>query len=116
MTQVTEYLFSYGTLQQDNVQMATFGRKLEGQADSLPEYTLSMVEIDNPDVVATSGAAFHPILRRSGHASESVKGMVFQVSREEIAHADRYEVKAYKRVALKLASGIEAWVYVDAKD
>jgi hypothetical protein len=28
-------LFSYGTLQQDTVQMSTFGRLLQGQADEL---------------------------------------------------------------------------------
>jgi len=32
-----------------------------------------------------------------------------------IAQADEYEVAAYRRVAVTLASGIEAWVYVDAR-
>ena len=28
--------------------------------------------------------------------------------------ADRYEVADYKRIAVRLKSGIEAWVYVSA--
>ena len=28
------WLFSYGTLQQEDVQLATFGRRLEGRADA----------------------------------------------------------------------------------
>ena len=35
-------------------------------------------------------------------------------SEEELAAADRYEVADYKRVAVTLASGLTAWVYVRA--
>ncbi len=48
-------LFSYGTLQQDDVQLATFGRLLSGTADALVGYEQSMVAIDDPEVVKTSG-------------------------------------------------------------
>lgn len=41
-------------------------------------------------------------------------GMVFQISEDELAAADRYEVADYKRVAVTLASGLTAWVYVRA--
>lgn len=33
-------LFSYGTLQYENVQLETFGRKIEGSMDKLPGYLL----------------------------------------------------------------------------
>ena len=33
----------------------------------------------------------------------------------ELAHADAYEVAAYVRVQTPLASGAQAWVYVDAR-
>ena len=36
-------LFSYGTLQQDDVQRATFGRLLTGQRDTLPGYLQEIV-------------------------------------------------------------------------
>ena len=109
------HLFSYGTLQQHEVQRATFGRLLDGRADSLPGYMMSMVEIDDPAVVATSGKTHHPIVKFSGFASDGVDGTVFEISDRELEDADRYEVAAYKRVGVTLASGRDAWVYVDAR-
>ena len=108
-------LFSYGTLQQDDVQRSTFGRLLSGQADVLPGYAQAMVAIDDPDVVATSGKTHHPIVRHSGVADDRVAGTVFEITDAELAQADRYEVAAYCRVAVTLASGLAAWVYVDAR-
>ena len=109
------HLFSYGTLQQDDVQRSTFGRLLSGQADVLPGYSQDMVAIDDADVVATSGKTHHPIVKHSGAASDRVAGTVFEISDAELAQADRYEVAAYRRVAATLASGLAAWVYVDAR-
>ncbi|KQY27305.1 UDP-N-acetylmuramate--alanine ligase [Caulobacter sp. Root1455] len=107
-------LFSYGTLRQENVQMETFGRLLKGETDALPGYALSMVEITDPDVIATSGAAFHPIVRASGDAADAVAGTVFEITAAELAAADSYEVSDYKRVAVRLTSGRDAFVYVKA--
>ncbi len=109
------HLFSYGTLQQDDVQRATFGRLLSGSADVLPGYSRDMVAIDDPQVVATSGKTHHPIVRRGGPAADGVAGTVFEISDAELAQADAYEVAAYRRVAVTLASGLSAWVYVDAR-
>ena len=109
------HLFSYGTLQQDDVQRATFGRLLHGQADALPGFAQSLVAIDDPQVVATSGKTHHPIVRHSGDARDRVDGTVFEISDDELARADDYEVDAYRRVAVTLASGLAAWVYVDAR-
>ena len=112
----TESLFSYGTLQQADVQQATFGRLLEGQADALVGYRRTMVKIEDAQVVATSGAAYHPIVEASGDPHDRVEGMVFAISAEELAHADAYEVDEYRRVLESLASGRKAWVYVKAED
>ncbi len=109
------HLFSYGTLQQADVQRSTFGRLLTGHADVLPGYAQALVAIDDPDVVATSGKTHHPIVKYSGVASERVAGTVFEITDGELAQADRYEVAAYRRVAVTLASGLSAWVYVDAR-
>jgi gamma-glutamylcyclotransferase (GGCT)/AIG2-like uncharacterized protein YtfP len=49
-----------------------------------------------------------------GRKDDSVAGMVFEVTAEELAAADAYEVSDYKRVAAPLASGVTAWVYVKA--
>ena len=109
------HLFSYGTLQQDDVQRATFGRLLSGRADVLPGYAHDMFEIDDPQVVATSGKTHHPIVRPSGVPTDRVSGTAFEISDAELAQADEYEVAAYRRVAVTLASGLQAWVYVDAR-
>lgn len=107
------HLFSYGTLQQPGVQMASFGRLLKGAPDTLPGWKSEMVEITDCEVFAKSGERFHPILM-PGDASDEVTGMLFEISDDELAAADRYEVDDYKRIAVRLKSGIEAWVYVCA--
>jgi gamma-glutamylcyclotransferase (GGCT)/AIG2-like uncharacterized protein YtfP len=113
MIRMTELLFSYGTLQQDEVQKASFGRKLHGQADALPGWRQEMVEITDPDVLAKSGKRFHPIVL-PGTENDRVAGTAFEITGEELAAADRYEVSDYKRIAVTLASGKSAWVYVKA--
>ncbi len=115
-TETTESLFSYGTLQTEAVQIETFGRKLEGKRESLPGYELSMIAINDPAVVETSGEAHHPIIAPTGHASDTVEGTVFKITPQELAHADRYEVDAYKRVRVIMSSGQTAWAYIDAND
>ncbi len=114
-TSPTEFLFSYGTLQLEAVQLATFGRRLAGTRDALPGFEQSMVEIEDKEVVATSGKTHHPIVRFTGRADDVVSGTVFAVTADELANADKYEVDAYKRVTVTLASGTHAWVYVDAR-
>ena len=106
-------LFSYGTLQRESVQMSSFGRLLIGAPDALPGWKRERVEITDPDVLAKSGMRFHPIIV-PGAASDEVTGMVFEITEDELASADRYEVSDYKRVAARLKSGTEAWVYVKA--
>lgn len=108
----TEKLFSYGTLQYEAVQLANFGRKLVGCSDRLTGFELSMVKITDADAIATSGKAFHPIISYTGNPTNCVDGMVYDISEEELRRADSYEVSDYKRIKVKLASGISAWVYV----
>lgn len=111
LTQPDILLFSYGTLQVKAVQMANFGRLLSGRPDSLPGYILLPIAIDDPAVVALSGKSQHMIAQRSNAAHE-VAGMVFEITAQELAAADRYEVAEYTRVQATLKSGVSAWVYV----
>ena len=55
-----ERLFSYGTLKLPEVQTATFGRLLQGQADSLVGFRQEMLAIRDPDVVKLSGKTIIP--------------------------------------------------------
>lgn len=109
-------LFSYGTLRQENVQRSTFGRALAGRPDQLLGYELTMLAIDDQQVVALSGKTHHPIARFTGSVADRIDGMVFEISADELARADAYEIAAYKRVCGDLASGTSAWVYVDARN
>jgi len=111
----SERLFSYGTLQLEAVQLSTFGRKLVGTPDELPGFAQSMMKIEDAAVVATSGKTHHPIVAFTGRESDAVAGTVFQITREELLNADKYEVAAYTRIAAVLRSGVRAWVYVDAR-
>jgi hypothetical protein len=111
----TERLFSYGTLQLEPVQMATFGRLLTGCADALHGFELLPLKIEDAKVVAISGQPVHTMARFTGRSSDVVHGKAFAVTAEEIQRADTYEVPAVKRVAVDLASGARAWVYVDAR-
>ena len=105
------WLFSYGTLRQRDVQLATFGRELAGEPDALEGYVLGTVTIRDPDVVATSGLAEHLILRPGGGV---IEGMAFALTPEELALADAYETADYARVEVVLKSGRRAFVYVAA--
>jgi gamma-glutamylcyclotransferase (GGCT)/AIG2-like uncharacterized protein YtfP len=109
------WLFSYGTLRQRDVQLAIFGRTLEGQADVLRGYAVSPLQITDPGVIATSGTARHTIVHESGNPLDEVHGMVFRITQAELAAADAYEVADCKRVSVRLRSEIEAFVYVDAR-
>jgi hypothetical protein len=111
----TELLFSYGTLQLEAVQLATFGRKLTGTPDELPGFAQSLMKIDDPEVVATSGKTHHPFATFTGRDADTIPGTVFQITAEELQNADTYEVATYKRIAVILRSGARAWVYVDAR-
>jgi hypothetical protein len=42
--------------------------------------------------------------------------MVFKVSLAELHQADQYEVADYKRIQVRLRSGLFAWVYVSVKN
>jgi hypothetical protein len=106
-------LFSYGTLQQEDVQLSTFGRRLAGQRDELPKFEPSFVTIDDPHVVATTGKTHHANAAFNGNGDSRVSGIVFEITDAELASVDEYEVAfLYTRVAAMLASGRQAWVYV----
>lgn len=104
--QTMPWVFSYGSLQKPAVQLATFGRVLEGNADALVGFELGMVR---------HGDKSHANVTRSERAGNRVPGMAFKLTDAELLTADQYErADAYTRIAVSLASGVEAWVYVEA--
>jgi hypothetical protein len=107
-----EYLFSYGTLQLEAVQLATFGRAVVGEPDELLGHLLTVVTISDPEVIAVSGSDRHPMLVPSPNARDSVTGTALALNTQELL-ADDYEAEAYGRTRVTLASGLVAWVYFD---
>jgi hypothetical protein len=108
-------LFSYGTLQEERVQLSTFGRVLRGERDELPGYEPSVVRIEDPQLAVASGRTHHANVTFNGRSDSLVSGMVFEITDAELAAADEYERgAAYERIAVGLASGKQAWVYVAA--
>jgi hypothetical protein len=111
---LTEFLFSYGTLQLEAVQMATFGRQLTGKRDVQPGFEETLLVIEDQAVISISGKTHHTIARFTGRTSDTISGTVYAVTTEEIQNADKYEVAACQRVEVVLQSGIRSWAYVDA--
>ena len=96
----TVLLFSYGTLQTKDVQIATFGRELTGREDSLPGYVRTITE---------SGKVLYFNIEP---AEEIVSGTLFEITELELAAADKYEKdRQYRRMLVTLRSGVQAWVY-----
>ena len=102
----TEYLFTYGTLQDEAVQNMVFSRTLTGKQDILKNHTLSKEMV----------GGLYPTLNPSKEKKEQVSGKVFIVSNAELLRADSYEGDAYYRKKVTLASGIQAWVYLGKSD
>ena len=83
-------------------------------APTIVGFELGYVTITDPHVIATSGSDRHPILRPTDRPDAAVEGMVFAINEADLAAADDYEVDDYRRVAVPLRSGEQAWVYVFA--
>lgn len=109
------WLFSYGTLQQADVQIELFGRRLAGEADALTGFVVGTLEITDEAVVALSGEAVHLALR-PGEAGDRISGVLLAVTDAELAAADDYETADYRRIVVTLESGREAFVYIAADE
>ena len=109
-----ENLFSYGTLRDERVQRAVFGRIVEGAPDAIVGWRLEPFEIKDERAVAISGMAVHTILVATGQASDEIAGSVFALTKEELQFADDYEDEGYERIRVTLKSGANAWIYVKA--
>ena len=67
-------------------------------------------------MVARLGRTHHDDVTFNGNSKSRVAGTVFEVTDEELAKADRFEAEFfYRRAAVTLESGKQAWVYVDAQ-
>lgn len=106
-----ECLFSYGTLQKAKVQIDLFGRVLEGSAEILRGYKISIVEITDETFLSKGGGKYQKTLMISDD-NDIVDGTALEITEEELLLADEYEPKNYKRIKVMLESGKKAWIYV----
>ncbi|MFE2146557.1 GDSL-type esterase/lipase family protein [Streptomyces sp. NPDC059456] len=106
-------LFSFGTLRDEQVQTALFGRTVPTSPASLAGYTTRPLPITDPAVIAASGLDVHLILERK--LGSAVEGAVLHLTDRELAAADAYEVDDYARRRVVLTSGESVWAYLDAK-
>ena len=98
----TEYLFTYGTLQEEMIQAAVYSRKLTGSPDTLKGYRISDQKV----------AGAFPVIVSTDDLNDHVKGVVYMVTNNELLKTDAYEGVAYKRLRTTLESGKECWVYI----
>jgi hypothetical protein len=110
----TVALFSYGTLRDPKVQLATYGRVVEEEPDSLAGYVLVDLVIDDPHVISVSRKEVHTIARYTGDPTHRISGTVLVLTQAELARSDEYEVAAYARTKVVLESGRGAFAYVEA--
>ena len=99
----TEYLFTYGTLQDEMIQAAVYSRRLSGSPDILKGYRISDHKV----------AGEYPVIVKTNQPEDSVEGVVYMVTNKELLKTDSYEGVAYKRLRATLESGKECWVYME---
>lgn len=116
MEETVHYLFSYGTLQFENVQLENYGRTLSGSKDVLNYYKLEQVEITNKEVLTKSKQRFHPIAIPSKNKDDFIEGVIFEITAQELQQTDDYEVSDYKRVLALFESGKKAWIYISTQN
>ena len=101
-------LFSYGALQQAEVQRSIFGKPLSGPRVELVGFELSSVPGQDPRGVAAS-------LAFTCRGESRVEGTLLALTDGELAAADRANAPAgFGRVSVTLDSEQPAWVYVHA--
>jgi len=98
----THYVFTYGTLQEKDVQLGVFSRPLIGFEDELHSFRIAKEKV----------AGQYPTIEFTKNQDDRIKGKVYTLTPTELNKADRYEGQAYKRQEIELISGKKAWVYL----
>lgn len=112
MKESVHFLFSYGTLQLENVQLENYGRILTGTQDRLRGYKIERLQITDSAVLAKSQLDNHPIALKTGAETDCIDGIIYELTGTQLAETDRYEVSQYQRISETFESGKKAWIYV----
>ena len=95
-------LFVYGTLIDDETRKNILKRSVSGTPTILDGYDLKEIIIENESYRAAE--------KRSGCL---IKGLLIEITSEELKELDVYETDAYKRREVELTNGERAWVYIN---
>ena len=98
----TEFLFTYGTLQDEMIQAVVYSRRLTGTEDVLRGFRISEEKV----------AGAYPVIIQTDNADDKVDGVVYMITNKELLKTDAYEGVMYRRIKVTLASGTESWVYL----
>lgn len=101
-----EKLFAYGSLQNEDIQKDLFGRILDGTPETLIGYIVKEIQIEEE-----FGIVHYPIITETQKAEDTINGMVYSVSSQELRQTDLYEGLHYRRVEVHLQSDQKAWAY-----
>tara|TARA_R110002153_G_scaffold380_3_gene1873 strand:+ start:780 stop:1085 length:306 start_codon:yes stop_codon:yes gene_type:complete len=91
------YLFSYGTLQEDHIQMMLFGDILKTEVDSIEGYVTLNDYFGYPRIVEFERGI--------------VYGKVLEIDEVDFPIVDRYESEAYEKKVVETSKGRQAYVY-----
>jgi gamma-glutamylcyclotransferase (GGCT)/AIG2-like uncharacterized protein YtfP len=67
--------------------------------------------VQDQSFIAHSGA-LQRNLQYTGNPDDVVEGSVFSVTQKELERSDAYEPAEYRRVQVRLKSGLDAWIYL----
>ena len=108
-------IFSYGSLQEEAVQLSVYGRVLRGESDALVGWVRTRIDVPKWHKAATQGTTHYANVERSPQSASRVAGTLLELTDVELTASDGYERDAeYVRVMITLESGRRAWVYVSA--
>jgi len=101
-----EKLFAYGNLKEEDIQETVFGRLLQGVPETLMGYIVKEIKIEEE-----YGIESYPIIEATGNKADTISGIVYEVTLQELQLADRYEGKHYNRMQVQLQSNQTAWAF-----
>jgi gamma-glutamylcyclotransferase (GGCT)/AIG2-like uncharacterized protein YtfP len=101
-----EQLFAYGTLKDKDIQETIFGRILKGVPETLVGYVINEINIEEE-----FGVEQYPIITPTQNQEDTISGILYELTLEQLQQADSYEGIHYKRIQVQLQSSQTAWVY-----
>jgi gamma-glutamylcyclotransferase (GGCT)/AIG2-like uncharacterized protein YtfP len=101
-----EKLFAYGSLQNEDLQKDLFGRIIEGTPETLIGYVVKEIQIEEE-----FGLVHYPIIVETHKPEDTINGIVYTISPQELRQTDLYEGLHYRRVEVHLESNQKAWAY-----